>query len=85
VADAELIVHAATEPSALLTIGDQPQPLSAEGTMRVHVPFPDGEQHYPIRALAADGEQSRNITLSFVRTTPSARVNTPDEALPEWF
>lgn len=85
VADAELIVHAATEPSALLTIGDQPQPLSPEGTMRIHVPFPDGEQHYPIRALAADGEQSRHITLSFVRSTPSARVNTPEQALPEWF
>ncbi|MEB3271517.1 MAG: DUF4912 domain-containing protein [Synechococcus sp.] len=85
VADAELIVHAATEPSALLTIGDQPQPLSPEGTIRVHVPFPDGEQHYPIRALAADGEQSRHITLSFARSTPSARVNTPEQALPEWF
>lgn len=85
VADAELIVYAATEPSALLTIGDQPHPLSAEGTMRVHVPFPDGEQRYPIRALAADGEQSRNITLQFVRTTPSSRTNTPEQAIPEWF
>lgn len=85
VADAELIVHAATEPSALLSIGDQPQALSQEGTIRVHVPFPDGEQHYPIRALAADGEQSRHVTLSFVRSTPKAHVNTREQAVPEWF
>jgi len=85
VADAELIVHAATEPSAELTIGDQVQPLSPEGTIRLHVPFPDGEQHYPIRALAADGEQRRHVTLHFVRSTPSAHVNTREQAVPEWF
>jgi len=85
VADAELIVHAATEPSAQLTIGDAPQPLSEQGTIRIHVPFPDGEQHYPIAAVAADGEQRRNITLSFRRGTPQARVNRPEEAVDEWF
>ncbi len=85
VADAELIVHAATEPSALLKVGDAPHPLSEEGTIRIHVPFPDGEQHYPITAIAADGEQKRNITLSFQRGTPVARVNRPEEAVDEWF
>jgi uncharacterized protein len=85
VADAELIVHAATEPSALLTIGGSPHPLSEEGTIRVHVPFPDGEQHYPIAAVAADGEQKRHVTLSFRRGTPEARVNRREDAVDEWF
>jgi hypothetical protein len=51
----------------------------------VHVPFRDGEQLYPIRALAADGEQERSIRLEFERRTPEARVNTRDEAVAEWF
>jgi hypothetical protein len=49
------------------------------------VPFRDGQQIYPIEAVAADGEQKRNITLEFRRTTPEANVNTPDTAVPEWF
>jgi hypothetical protein len=35
--------------------------------------------------VAADGEQRRNITLEFRRTTPEAHVNTLEEAVPEWF
>jgi hypothetical protein len=85
VADAELIVYGATDPSASLFIGDQQIALSADGTFRVHVPFRDGEQLYPIRALAADGEQERSIRLEFERRTPEARVNTRDEAVAEWF
>ena len=85
VADAELIVYGATEPTASLSIGDQPIPLEADGTFRVHVPFRDGEQLYPIRAIAADGEQQRSIRLEFERRTPEARVNTAAEAVAEWF
>ena len=39
VADAELIVYGATDPSARLCIGDQEVPLTADGTFRVQVPF----------------------------------------------
>lgn len=85
VADAELIVYGATEPSASLSIGDQQIPLEADGTFRVQVPFRDGEQLYPIRAVAADGEQERWIELDFQRQTPRARVNSKEEALLEWF
>jgi hypothetical protein len=49
------------------------------------VPFRDGQQIYPIRAVAADGEQERSIRLEFERTTPEARVNTRDQAVLEWF
>ena len=85
VADAELIVYGATEPSASLFIGDQQVPLEADGTFRVHVPFRDGQQLYPIRAIAADGEQQRSIRMEFERRTPEARVNTAAEAALEWF
>ena len=85
VADAELIVYGATDPTATLTIGDQVVPLDQDGGFRVHVPFPDGEQSYPIKAVAADGEQERSITLDFERSTPEARVNTKEQAVQEWF
>ena len=85
VADAELIVYGATDPAARLTIGGEDVPLSSEGTFRIQVPFRDGQQVYPIEATAADGEQKRNITLEFSRTTPESKVNTREEAIPEWF
>ena len=85
VADAELIVYGATEPTAQLSIGDQQVPLEADGSFRVHVPFRDGEQLYPIRAVAADGEQERAIRLEFERRTPQARVNRKEDAVLEWF
>ncbi len=85
VADAELIVYGATDPSATLTIGDEAVPLSADGTFRLQVPFRDGQQLYPIEAVAADGEQKRNITLEFRRTTPEANVNSSEAAVPDWF
>ncbi|MFN7899971.1 MAG: DUF4912 domain-containing protein [Synechococcaceae cyanobacterium] len=85
VADAELIVYGATDPSARLTIGGEVVPLSADGTFRIQVPFRDGQQVYAIEAVAADGEQKRNITLEFQRTTPEAHVNTPEAAVTEWF
>jgi hypothetical protein len=85
VADAELIVYGATEPSATLTIGDRRVPLQADGSFHLHVPFADGDQLYPIRAVAADGEQERSIRLDFQRQTPEARVNSREEAQLEWF
>jgi hypothetical protein len=85
VADAELIVYGATDPAAKLTIGDEDIPLSADGTFRVQVPFRDGQQVYPIQAIAADGEQKRNITLQFERTTPEDNSNPSSQAVAEWF
>lgn len=85
VADAELIVYGATEPSATLTVGEEVLPLASDGTFRLHTSFPNGDQQYPIRALAVDGEQKRSITLEFQRTTPHAKVNTKEAAVAEWF
>ena len=85
VADAELIVYGATDPSARLTIGGEEVPLSSDGTFRIQVPFRDGEQAYPIEATAADGEQKRNITLNFERMTPEDNSTPASEAKAEWF
>ena len=85
VADAELIVYGATDPSATLRIGEEIVPLAADGTFRLQVPFRDGQQVYPITAVAADGEQRRSITLEFARSTPDAAVNSQDDAVAEWF
>ena len=85
VADAELIVYGATEPDATLTIGDRVIPLTADGTFRFHIHFPDGKIDYPIRAVAADGEQSRSISMKFERGTPERNTNTKEDAQDEWF
>ncbi len=85
VADAELIVYGATDPAASLRIGETSVPLSEAGTFRIHVPFADGEQTYPIRATAADGEQHRHVQLDFSRNTPERNTNTGGEANDEWF
>ena len=85
VADAELIVYGATDPSAKLSIGGEDVPLSSDGTFRIQVPFRDGHQVYAIAAIAADGEQKRNITLDFERTTPEDNSNPSDQAVAEWF
>ena len=85
VADAELIVYGATDPSAKLSIGGEEVPLSSDGTFRVQVPFRDGQQLYPIEAVASDGDQKRNITLNFERSTPEDNSNPSDQAVAEWF
>ena len=85
VADAELIVYGATDPAATLRIGSEVVPLNADGSFRIQVPFRDGQQLYPIEAIAADGEQRRSIVLQFERTTPEDHTNPASAAVSEWF
>ena len=85
VADAQLIVHGATEATAQLQIGAERIDLEADGTFHIQVPFPDGEQRYPIEATAADGVQKRWKHLDFRRSTPQAQLNRREDALTEWF
>lgn len=85
VADAQLIVHGATEATAQLQIGAERIDLEADGTFHIQVPFPDGEQRYPIEATAADGVQKRWKQLDFRRSTPQAQLNRREDAIAEWF
>jgi ABC-type phosphate transport system substrate-binding protein len=85
IADAELIVYGATEPDATVMIGDRVIPLGPDGTFRFQMAFPDGNIDYPILAVASDGEQTRNVHLTFDRNTPERHTNTKEEAQDEWF
>ncbi|MBW4458926.1 MAG: DUF4912 domain-containing protein [Nodosilinea sp. WJT8-NPBG4] len=84
VADAELIVYGATEPDATVTIAGNPIKLNDDGTFRFQISFQDGTLEYPIMAVAADGEQNRNIHMTFERQTLDRKTNTKDEAQEEW-
>ena len=85
VADSELIVYGATDPSAKLTIGEEEVPLAADGTFRLQVPFRDGSQKYEIKAVDVSGDQEKRITMKFDRTTPLDDTNEKDKAEKEWF
>ena len=85
VADAELIVYGATDPSAKLFIEDEEVPLENDGTFRLQVPFRDGIQNYSIKAIDKDGVDSRNITMKFERVTPVDNTNPNEKAESEWF
>ena len=85
VADAELIVYGATDPSAQLFIEDEEVPLANDGTFRLQVPFRDGIQNYSIKAIDKDGVDSRNITMKFERVTPEDNTNPNSKAESEWF
>ncbi len=83
VADAELIVYGATEPDATVTIAGRKIQLNPDGTFRFHMAFPDGNIDFPIFAVAADGEQNREIHMTFDRRTLSRRTNPKEEAFEE--
>ncbi len=85
VADSELIVYGATDPSAKLTIGEEEVPLAADGTFRLQVPFRDGSQKYEIKAIDASGDQEKSITMKFDRATPLDDTNEKDNAEKKWF
>ena len=85
VADAELIVYGATDPSAKLTIGEEEIPLANDGTFRLQVPFRDGSQKYEIKAIDVSGDQEKSITMKFDRVTPIDDTNEKDNAEKEWF
>ncbi|GAB4306588.1 DUF4912 domain-containing protein [Cyanobacterium aponinum UTEX 3222] len=85
IANAELIVYGATDPRAKVIVGDTPISLNPDGTFHFHIPFPDGQIDYPIKAIAPDGEQTRSIHLRFNRDTISENTNKEEEATLEWF
>jgi uncharacterized protein len=85
VADAELIVYGATEPTASVTIAGKPVKLNPDGTFRFQYHFPDGFIGQPIVAVAEDGEQSRSITMNFLRDTPVRNTNTKEEMVLETY
>ena len=78
-------MYGSTDPLASVTIGGEEVPLSSSGTFRLQVPFRDGRQAYSIEAKDLDGEQMRNITMKFERTTPEDNTNPNVQSQDEWF
>ncbi|MBD2439253.1 DUF4912 domain-containing protein [Nostoc sp. FACHB-110] len=72
VADAELIIHGATEPNASVNIGGNPISLKPDGTFHLRVPFSENLIDYLMTAVAADGENSKIIHKKFSQEVPEA-------------
>ena len=69
VANCELIVYGATEPTAKLTIQGVPVKLRPDGSFSVRFTLPDGKQVIPIEAVRDDGMEKRKITPKIERQT----------------
>ncbi|MBU6430725.1 MAG: hypothetical protein KGR26_17025, partial [Cyanobacteria bacterium REEB65] len=69
VADAELIVYGATEPDAKVTLRGERVDLQPDGTFSFRFYLPDGLHPIPIRAINADGDDERQITITVARST----------------
>ncbi|WP_042341137.1 DUF4912 domain-containing protein [Calothrix sp. PCC 7507] len=72
VADAELIIHGATQPDAAVSIGGNAIKLKPDGTFHLRIPFSDSLIEYLLTATAVDGEQARTIHKKFSQDTPEA-------------
>lgn len=64
-ADAELIIHGATEPGATVTIAGHSIKLKPDGTFHLRVPFTDSLIDYLMTAVTTDGQQTRIIHKKF--------------------
>ncbi len=70
IADAELIIHGATEPGANVTIGGHSIKLKQDGTFHLRIPFTDTLIDYVMTAMDADGKHAKTIRMHFSQETP---------------
>ncbi|MEH2183362.1 DUF4912 domain-containing protein [Nostoc sp.] len=68
VADAELIIHGATQPNTSVNIGGHAIKIKPDGTFHLRLPFSDGLMDYLI-TVAADGESPKTIHKKFSQET----------------
>jgi len=69
VANCELIVYGATEPTASVTVQGHPIKLREDGSFSLRFSLPDGQQTIPIEATREDKAESRRITPTVERRT----------------
>jgi hypothetical protein len=67
--DAKLIVYGRTDPTAHLTLGNDPIDLAPNGTFFMEFSLPDSRQIIPAVATSADGVEERTIVLAVERNT----------------
>ncbi|HVL15309.1 MAG TPA: DUF4912 domain-containing protein, partial [Gemmata sp.] len=67
--DARLIVMGRTDPTAHVTLGNDPIDLQPNGTFVMEFSLPDSRQIIPAVATSADGVEERTIVLAVERNT----------------
>ncbi|MFO0805720.1 MAG: DUF4912 domain-containing protein [Gemmataceae bacterium] len=67
--DAELIVYGKTDPTAHITLQNEPVKLRPDGTFTMLFSLPDSRQIIPAVATSADGSEERTIVLAVERNT----------------
>lgn len=69
IANTELIVYGATEPTAKLYVQGKKVNLRKDGTFTLRFALPDGKQVIPIEAVRDDEKEKRSITPTVERNT----------------
>lgn len=69
--DAEMILFGTTEPTAHVTLQNEPVKLREDGTFAVRMALPNCRQVIPIVACSRDGIEQRTIVLAVERNTKS--------------
>ncbi len=67
--DAKLVVFGRTDPTAHLTLNNDPIKLNPDGSFRMIFNLPDSRQIIPAVAASADGVEERTIVLAIERNT----------------
>jgi len=70
VADAELIIHGATQPGATVTIGNHRLKLKPDGTFHLRVPFSEELIEYLMTCASSNTDETKTIHLKFNRDMP---------------
>ncbi len=73
VADCELILYGTTAPDASVTVAGRKAVLNTDGTFSMRFAVPDGGMSLPIRAMAADERDSREMNIVIGRKTEQPR------------
>lgn len=76
--DAELIVTGKTDPSAHVTLQNEPVKLRPDGSFMMRYALTDGRQILPAVAESADGMEERTIVLAIERNTKRLDPTTHD-------
>jgi hypothetical protein len=69
VADCELVVYGATDPTARVRVQGQAIPLNPDGTFSLRFALPEGEIKIPIEATHSDGDMVKSVEFHVTRGT----------------
>lgn len=68
-AETELILYGATEPTAQVTVNDEPVALRPDGSFTLRYALPDGTLTLRVKAVSADGKHERLIVKEIRKLT----------------